>query len=231
MIAINNPNYLKYMMSFDANGARTGTVQRTTSIQPVASNIELRTIASSQVLPHPPATPLCGPLSRVSSNRCYLRRCCSTTYSPTTPRLTRIIQTVRNIYSMAMEVTLGTGMSCISSVCRGEDNGSDNEDNLDDRQQRPNSSSPKCAMREKTNPDGPTSTFLHPDIEPSAQRLIAQGAKHWPDGSPGGEGAGAVRGVGPSEAVSNRPERRAGGRLTPEIVHPVTKRAIVTTEK
>ena len=132
---------------------------------------------------------------------------------------------------MAMEVTLGTGMSCISSVCRGEDNGSDNEDNLDDRQQRPNSSSPKCAMREKRNPDGPTSTFLHPDIEPSAQRLTAQGAKHWPDGSPGGEGAGAVRGVGPSEAVSNRPERRAGGRLTPEIVHPVTKRAIVTTEK
>jgi len=70
MVAINNPNYLKYMMSFDANGAGTGTVQRATSIQPVASNIELRTIASSQVLPHPPATPLCGPLSRVSSNRC-----------------------------------------------------------------------------------------------------------------------------------------------------------------
>ena len=58
MVAINNPNYLKYMMSFDANCARTGTVQRTTSIQPVASNIELGTIASSQVLPHPPATPL-----------------------------------------------------------------------------------------------------------------------------------------------------------------------------
>src|SRR6516162_7890442 len=162
MVAINNPNYLKYMMSFDANGARTGTVQRTTSIQPVASSIELRTIASSQMLPHPPATPLCGPLSRVSSNRCYLRRCCSTTYSPTTPRLTRIIQTVRNIYSMAAVVTLGTGMSCISSVCRSEDNGSDNEDNLDDRQQRPNSSSPKCAMREKRNPDRPTSTFSRP---------------------------------------------------------------------
>jgi hypothetical protein len=42
MVAINNPNYLKYMMSFDANGAGTGTVQRATSIQPVASNIELR---------------------------------------------------------------------------------------------------------------------------------------------------------------------------------------------
>jgi hypothetical protein len=36
---------------------------------------------------------------------------------------------------MAVEVTLGTGMSCISSVCRGEDNGSDNEGNLDYRQQ------------------------------------------------------------------------------------------------
>jgi hypothetical protein len=70
MVAINNPNYLKYMMSFDANGTRARTVKRTTSIQPVASNIELRTIASSQVLPHPPATPLCGPLSGVRSNRC-----------------------------------------------------------------------------------------------------------------------------------------------------------------
>jgi hypothetical protein len=51
---------------------------------------------------------------------------------------------------MAMEVTLGTGMSCISSVCRAEDNGSDNEDNLDDRQQKPNSSSPSvpCGKRE-----------------------------------------------------------------------------------
>jgi hypothetical protein len=36
---------------------------------------------------------------------------------------------------VAVEVTLGTGMSCISSLSRGEDNGSDNEDNLDDGQQ------------------------------------------------------------------------------------------------
>jgi len=28
MVAINDPNYLKYMMSFDTNGAGTGTVQR-----------------------------------------------------------------------------------------------------------------------------------------------------------------------------------------------------------
>jgi hypothetical protein len=47
--------------------------------------------------------------------------------------LTRIIQPVRGIYPVAVEVTLGTGMSRISSVGRGEDNGSDNEDNLDDR--------------------------------------------------------------------------------------------------
>ena len=39
MIAINNPNYLKYMMSLDANCAGTGTVKRTTNIQPVVSNI------------------------------------------------------------------------------------------------------------------------------------------------------------------------------------------------
>ena len=97
---------------------------------------------------------------------------------------------------MAMEVTLGTGMSCISSVCRGEDNGSDNEDNLDDRQQRPNSSSPKCAMREKRNPDGPTSTFSIPILsslrsalpheEQSTGQTVAQAEKErelfsWPE--------------------------------------------------
>jgi hypothetical protein len=68
MIAINNPDYLKYMMSLNTNGAGTRTVKRTTSIQPIASNIKLRTVASPQVLPHPPATPLYGPLSRVRSN-------------------------------------------------------------------------------------------------------------------------------------------------------------------
>jgi hypothetical protein len=36
---------------------------------------------------------------------------------------------------VAVEVTFGTGMSCISSASRGEDNGRDNEDNLDDGQQ------------------------------------------------------------------------------------------------
>jgi hypothetical protein len=53
VVAINNPDYLKYMMSLDANGARAWTVKRTPSVQPVASNIELRTVASSQVLPVP----------------------------------------------------------------------------------------------------------------------------------------------------------------------------------
>jgi hypothetical protein len=68
MVAIYNPDYLKYMMSLDANGARARTVKRTTSIQPIASNVELRTVASSKVLPHPPAAPLYRPLSRVRSN-------------------------------------------------------------------------------------------------------------------------------------------------------------------
>ena len=36
---------------------------------------------------------------------------------------------------MAVEVALGTGMSCISSVSRGEDNGSDKDGELDDRRQ------------------------------------------------------------------------------------------------
>ena len=68
MVAINNPDYLKYMMSLNTNGAGTRTVKRTTSVQPVASHIELRTIVSSKMLPHPPATPLYRPLSRVRSN-------------------------------------------------------------------------------------------------------------------------------------------------------------------
>jgi hypothetical protein len=68
MVAINHPNYLKYMMGFDANGARAWTVKRTTGIQPVASNVELRTVASSKVLPHPPAAPLNRPLVRIRSN-------------------------------------------------------------------------------------------------------------------------------------------------------------------
>ena len=33
MVAIDNPDYLKYVMSLDANGARARTVKRTTSIQ------------------------------------------------------------------------------------------------------------------------------------------------------------------------------------------------------
>jgi hypothetical protein len=68
MVAINNSDYLKYMMSLDANGARARPVKRTPSIQPVPSNIEPRTVVSSKVLPHPPATPLHRPLSRVRSN-------------------------------------------------------------------------------------------------------------------------------------------------------------------
>jgi len=70
MIAINNPDYLKYMMSLNTNGAGTRTIKRTTSIQPIASNIELRTVPSSKVLPHPPATPLCRSPFRVPSNCC-----------------------------------------------------------------------------------------------------------------------------------------------------------------
>jgi hypothetical protein len=67
---INNPDYLKYMMSLNTNGARAWTVKRATGIQPIASNIELRTVVSSEMLPHPPATPLYRPLARVRSNCC-----------------------------------------------------------------------------------------------------------------------------------------------------------------
>jgi hypothetical protein len=68
MIAINDPNYLKYVMRLNTNGAGTRTVKRTTSVQPVASDIELGTVLSSQMLPHPPAAPLYRPLLRVRSN-------------------------------------------------------------------------------------------------------------------------------------------------------------------
>jgi hypothetical protein len=139
MLAIHNPNDLKYMMSLNANGTGTWTVKRTPSVQPVASHIKRRTVVSSQVLPHPPTTPLRRPFSRIRSNgcrsRCRRRRCCSTSYSPTSPRLTRIVQTVRDIYPVAMKITLGSGISCISSGSRGDDNGNDNDDNLDNGQQ------------------------------------------------------------------------------------------------
>ena len=49
MVGINNPDYPKYMMSLDADGARAWTVKRTTGIQPIASNIELRTVVSSKI--------------------------------------------------------------------------------------------------------------------------------------------------------------------------------------
>src|SRR5215470_5960005 len=68
MVAINHPDYLKYVMCFDANGARARTVKRTTGIQPVAGNIELRNVVSSKVLPHPPDAPLNRPLARVRTN-------------------------------------------------------------------------------------------------------------------------------------------------------------------
>jgi len=59
---INNLNYLKHVMDLDTNGAGARTVKRTTSVQPVASRVELRTVMPSEMLPHPPATPLYGSL-------------------------------------------------------------------------------------------------------------------------------------------------------------------------
>ena len=70
MVAIHNPNYLKYMMSLNTNGAGTRTVKRTSSIQPIASHIKLRTVVSAKMLPHPPTAPLYRSLSRVRSNGC-----------------------------------------------------------------------------------------------------------------------------------------------------------------
>ena len=60
MARINNPNDLEHMMSLDTNGTGARTVKRTTNVQPVASHIELRTVVPSEMLPHPPATPLYG---------------------------------------------------------------------------------------------------------------------------------------------------------------------------
>ena len=56
----NNPNHLEHMMSLDTNGTGARTVKRTTNVQRVPSYIELRTVVSSEMLPHPPATPLTG---------------------------------------------------------------------------------------------------------------------------------------------------------------------------
>ena len=58
MSRINNPNHLEHMMSLDTNCTGARTLERTTNIQPVAGHIELRTVVPSEMLPHPPATPL-----------------------------------------------------------------------------------------------------------------------------------------------------------------------------
>jgi hypothetical protein len=63
MSRINNPNHLEHMMSLDTNGTRARTIKWTTNIQPIASHIELRAVGASEMLPHPPATPLYGSLS------------------------------------------------------------------------------------------------------------------------------------------------------------------------
>jgi hypothetical protein len=60
---INDPNHLKHVMSLDTNGPGARTVKRTTSVQPVAGHVELRTVVPSEMLPHPPSTPLYGSLS------------------------------------------------------------------------------------------------------------------------------------------------------------------------
>ena len=70
MPRINNPNHLEHMMSLDTNGAGARTFKRTTNFEPIAGHVELRTVMTSQMLLHPPATPLFGSLSPV-------RRSCS----------------------------------------------------------------------------------------------------------------------------------------------------------
>ena len=65
MPRINNLDHLKHMMSLDTNGAGARTVKRTTNFQPVAGHVELRIAMTSEMLPHPPATPLFGSLSPV----------------------------------------------------------------------------------------------------------------------------------------------------------------------
>jgi len=109
-------------------------------------------------------------------------RCCSTSYSPASPRLTRIIQTVRNIYSVTVEVTLSTGVSCISSVSRGEDNGSDTEDNLDDGQQgrTPPRLSVPCANK-------PIQTEVHPSFSSLVQSRRSNTLNQYPFLGQGGK--------------------------------------------
>ena len=53
MPRINNPNHLEHMMSLDTNGAGARTFKRTTNFEPIAGHVELRTVMTSQMLPHP----------------------------------------------------------------------------------------------------------------------------------------------------------------------------------
>jgi hypothetical protein len=58
MFPINDLNNLEDMMRLDTNYAGPRSIHWSTDVQPVASYIELRTVVPSEMLSHPPATPL-----------------------------------------------------------------------------------------------------------------------------------------------------------------------------
>src|ERR1700730_5147947 len=134
-----NPNYLEHMMLLYAECSGARTIKRTTYIQPVASRIEFRTVVPTEMLSHPPATPLC----RSSRSACFctfnsLRFRGSTRYAPTSPTLPRIVKTINQIHFVTVKVTLATGMLmgsiCIGRVPRGEGDGGGSKNVFDDSQ-------------------------------------------------------------------------------------------------
>jgi hypothetical protein len=101
---INDPNHLEHVMSLDTERPRARTRKRTTDIQRVARYVEFRTEMTTEMLAHPPATPVCRSRSSRrgfrSFNSIRFRR--STRYAPTSPSVPRIVETVNQIQLMAV---------------------------------------------------------------------------------------------------------------------------------
>src|SRR5215472_10548259 len=96
LFRINYLNDLEHMMSLDTERSGARTRKRTTDIQPVASHVEFRAEMTTEMLAHPPAAPLCRSRSFrrgfCSFNSIRFRR--STRYTPTSPSIPRIVETV-----------------------------------------------------------------------------------------------------------------------------------------
>jgi hypothetical protein len=96
----NDADNLKYVMRLNTYGSGTRSLKRAADSQPVNSRVEFWAVVASQMLSHPPATPLrrsiphprCG-VDRFNSMQLWL----ATRDAPTSPLFPRVVQPGRQI--------------------------------------------------------------------------------------------------------------------------------------